>query len=93
MVREGIDQVKALKKSAKCTKEICEVKKKFILKMTSKLEDPNTAQKAYWTILNHLPYNKKIPAIPALLADDKVHSDLCEKANLFNNFLDQYVHL
>lgn len=61
--------------------------------MTSKLEDPNTAQKTYWTILKHLPYNKKIPVIPALIADDKFPSDFYEKANLFNTFLDQYVHL
>ena len=31
-------------------------------------------------------YDKKIPAIPPLLADGNFISDLCEKANLFNNF-------
>ena len=33
--------------------------------MTTKLEDPNTAPKMFWAILNRLLYNNKIPAIPS----------------------------
>ena len=31
-------------------------------------------------------YNKKLPTIPPLLFDGKLVSDLCKKANIFNNF-------
>ena len=34
--------------------------------MSKKLENSKTAPKTYWTILNRLIYNKKIPAIPPL---------------------------
>ena len=54
--------------------------------MTSKLADSHTAPKTYWTLLNRLLYNKKIPAIPPLLDDGKFVSDFYEKSNIFNNF-------
>ena len=59
--------------------------------MTSKLADSHTAPKTYWTLLNRLLYNKKIPAIPPLLLDGKCVSDFYEKSNIFNNFLHQHV--
>ena len=82
------DHVKVLQKSEECTNLISEAKKNYILKMTSKLEDSNTAPKTYWSILNRFLYNKKIPAIPPLLVDvdGTFISDFCEKVNLFNNF-------
>ena len=51
-----------------------------------KLGDAFSAPKIYWTIINHLLYNKKIPAIPPLLVDGNFVSDFNKKANLFNNF-------
>ena len=54
--------------------------------MTKKLADSNTSSKSYWTILNRLLYNKKLPTIPPLLVDGKMVSDFCKKANIFNNF-------
>ena len=54
--------------------------------MSKKLEDSHTAPKAYWTILNRLIYNKNIPAIPPLFADGNFISDICTKANIFNNY-------
>ena len=54
--------------------------------MTSKLADSHTAPKTCWTLLNHLLYNKKIPAIPPLLVDGKSVSEFYEKSNMFNNF-------
>ena len=54
--------------------------------MTRKLEDSNTAPKTYWTILNRLLYNKKIPIIPPLFVNGNFVSDFNSKANLFNNF-------
>ena len=81
------DHDKVLEKSEECTKQILEAKKNYILKMTKKLADSNTSPKAYWTILNRLLYNKKIPTIPPLLFDGKLVSDFCKKANIFNNFV------
>ena len=84
--QKNSDYIKVLEKSEECTSLISEAKKNYILKMTSKLEDSNTASKTYWSILNRFLYNKKIPAIPPLLVDGNFISDFCEKANLFNNF-------
>ena len=63
-----------------------EAKKNYILKMTKKLADSNTSSKSYWTILNRLLYNKKLPTIPPLVVDGKMVSDFCKRANIFNNF-------
>ena len=67
-----IDHDKVLKKSEECTKQILEIKKNYILKMTQKLADSNTSPKTYWTILNCLLYNKKLPTIPPLLVGNLV---------------------
>ena len=76
---------KVLGKLVECTREILEPKKQYILKMTNKLEDYFTAPKTYWTIINHLLYNNKIPAIPPLLVHGNFVSDFNKKANVFNN--------
>ena len=68
------------------TNEILEAKKNYILNMSKKIEDSHTAPKAYWTILNRLIYNKKIPAIPPLFVDGNFISDFCAKTNIFNNY-------
>ena len=60
--------------------------------MTDKPQNPSTVPKRYWAILSCLLYNKKIPAIPSLLADGKFVSDFCEKANFLNIFFHQYLH-
>ena len=80
------DFEKALEKVTECTTEILEAKKNYIPKMSKKLEDSHTAPKAYWTILNHLIYNKKIPATPPLFVDDNFISDFCAKGNIFNTY-------
>ena len=54
--------------------------------MTKKLADSTTSSKTYWTILNRLLCNKKLPTITPLLVDDKLVSDFCKKANISNNF-------
>ena len=81
-----IDHDKVLEKSEECTKQILEAKKNYILKMTEKLADSNTSPKTYWTILNRLLCNTKLPTIPPLLVYGKLVSDFCKKANIFNNF-------
>ena len=81
-----IDHDKGLEKSEECTKQILKAKKSYILKMAKKLADSNTSSKTYWTILNHLLYNKKLPTIPPILVDGNLFSVFCKKANVFNNF-------
>ena len=80
------DRNKVLEKPAEYTREILEPKKQYILKMTNKLEDDFTAPKTYWTIINHLLYNNKIPAIPSLLVHENFVSGFNKKANVFNNY-------
>ena len=75
-----------MEKSEECAKQILEAKKNYIVKMTKKLADSNTSPKMYWTILNRLLYNRKLPTIPPLLVDSKLVSDFRKKANIFNNF-------
>ena len=77
---------KVSKRSAECTRDILEVKKQFILKMTNKFEDAFIAPKSYWTLINHPLYNKKIPVILPLLVDWNFVSNFNKKTNLFNNF-------
>ena len=80
-----------LEKSSDCTKEILEAKNNYILKMTTKLQDPKTAAETHWAILRRLLYKEKIPAIPPLFVNGKFVSDFCEKENLLITFLRQYV--
>ena len=91
------DQEKLQAKAAYCTEEILKVKNDFILRMTSKLNDPKASPKTCWSILNWFLYNKKIALIPLLLVNEfisdiplllvnKFISDICVKANLFNDF-------
>ena len=84
--QKNSDYIKVLEESEECTSLISEAKKNYILKMTCKLEDSNTASKIYWSILNRFLYNKKILVMQPLIVDGNFISDFCEKANLFNNF-------
>ena len=54
--------------------------------MAEKLDNPFTAQKAYWPILNNFLGKRKILNIPPLIVNDFVVSDFTTKANQFNNF-------
>ena len=80
------DYEKLLEKSSDCTKQILEAKNNYVLKVTTKLQDPKTSTKTCWAISSRLLYKEKIPAIPPLFVNGKFFSDCCDKANLFNNF-------
>ena len=54
--------------------------------MCEKLNDPITAPKTYWKIINPFLSNKKIPAIPALLVNGEIISNFSQKASIFNKF-------
>ena len=87
------DRDRVLEKSAECTREILEANKQYVLKMANKLEDAFTAPKTYWTLINHVLYNEKIPAIPSLLVDGNFVSDFNRKLISLTISLHQYVHL
>ena len=75
-----------MEQSEECTQQILDAKRNYILKMNKKLADSNTSPKTYWTTLNCLLYNKKLPVIPPVFVDYKLVSDFCKKANFFNIF-------
>ena len=65
------------------------LKEKFYYKLSTKLANPSTSSKTYWSILKTFVNGKKIPVIPPLLANDKFVTNYLEKANLFNEFFDK----
>ena len=77
---------------ADCTKKITHTKNDYINKINDKLKIASTALKTYWDILNCLLYNKKIPAIPPLLADGKFVQIFVKKQIFLIIFYHLYVH-
>ena len=63
-----------LNQANECTKRIIEAKQKYIAKMSSKLECPDTAWKTYWSIINRILNKKRY----------KLVWDFHKKAELFN---------
>ena len=68
-----------------CRDILC-AKNEYMLRINKKLNNPSTASKSYWSILNWFLNNKKIPGVPSIFHTNKVMSDFKEKANLFNSF-------
>ena len=73
-------------KADECTRLTVAAKENNLIRLTAKLEDPSTAPKTYWSILNGFLSNKKIPFIPPILVDDNVVSNSAEKAEVFNSY-------
>ena len=63
-----------------------ESKEKYYTNLSSRLANPLTSRKTYWSILKTFLNNKKIPCIPALFHENKFITDFKEKAELFNPF-------
>ena len=59
-----------------------ESKEKYYTKLSSRLADPFTSPKIYWSILKTFLNNKKIPCIPPLFHENKFIADFKEKAEL-----------
>ena len=53
--------------------------------MSAKLDNPKNVPKTYWSIINKLLSNKKVPIIPPILVNGELVSDFKQKANIFNN--------
>ena len=62
-----------------------ESKEKYYTKLSSRLADPLTSLKTYWSILKTFLNNKKISCIPPLFHENKFITDF-KKAELFNHF-------
>ena len=62
-----------------------ESQEKYYTKLSSRLADPLTSPKTYWSILKTLLNNKKILCIPPLFHENKFITDFKEKAELFNH--------
>ena len=62
-----------------------ESKEKYYTKLSSRLADPLTSPKTYWSILKTF-LNKKIPCISPHFQENKFITDFKEKAELFNHF-------
>ena len=61
-------------------------KEEYYNNLSKKLNNPNTSAKTYWSILKPFYKGTRAPLIPPLLVNNKIVSDLTEKANLFNDF-------
>ena len=53
--------------------------------MSSKLDNPKSLPKTYWSIINKCLSNKKIPFILPILVNGELLSDFKQKANIFND--------
>ena len=73
-----------MSKSTECSNLILTAKENYQEKMAEKLDNPFTASKAYWSILNNFLGKRKTTNIPPLTVNNFV--DFTTKANLFNNF-------
>ena len=69
-----------------CASIIIESEERYIAKMSSKLDNPQTVPKTYWPVINKFLSNKKTPIIPPLLVNGKRVSDFKGKADLFDNY-------
>ena len=80
------DSLKELRmsKSTECPNLILTAKENY-QKMAEKLDNPFTAPKAHWSILNNSLGQRKTN-IPPLIVNAFVVSDFTTKANLFNKF-------
>ena len=63
-----------------------ELKDNYYSKLSSRLADPLTCPKTYWSILKIFLNNKKIPCVLPLFHENKFITDFKEKAELFNHF-------
>ena len=73
-------------KTDEYTALILDAKERYVRCMSSKLNDPLTAPKTYWSILSRFLNNKEIPTIPPLLVNGDIITNFSEKADIFNKF-------
>ena len=60
-------------------------KEQYYTRISTKLMDPTTSPKAYWSILKIVLNNKKMPCIPPVYHNNKYITGFKEKAQIFSN--------
>ena len=61
-------------------------KHKHYKNLSSKLSNPKTSPKCYWSILKSFINGKKVPCIPPLMHNNKFVTDFKGKSEIFNTF-------
>ena len=64
---------------------IASFKNEYFSKLTKRLLDTSTSLETYCSLLKTFLNNKKLPAIPPILQDNKFISDFKQKAESFNS--------
>ena len=62
------------------------IKQNYYNRLSSKLRNPNTSSKAYWSILKSFFLERKILVIPPFFVNNKFISDFKVNFELFNDF-------
>ena len=81
------DFEKLIVKANECEEIVSAAKDKYIIQICEKLNDPITAPKTYWKIINRFLNNKKIPAIPPLLVNGEIIQNFLKKHLFLINVL------
>ena len=68
------------------TRRIEEAKQRYFLKIGQKLSRADTGNKMYWSLINRVLKNAKIPPIPRLLENGRFVLDFESKAQIFNDY-------
>ena len=80
------DKIKLETFRKECKEAVERAKTDYLTNLGSKLNDPNTSQKAYWKIINRAMNKCRAPIIPPLLVNNVFILNCKEKAKLFNDF-------
>ena len=65
---------------------IKQAKDEYYIKLGNSLNDHNIGQNKYWSILQHLLNNRKLPQIPPICHNNSIITNISEKTNIFNSF-------
>lgn len=84
--RKPDDRVVLARIQFETNKVINKAKNDYLSDLGSKICDPNTGQKCFWTAFNRLLNNKKITNIPPLIENNKYIACFKEKAKIFNDY-------
>ena len=77
-MKSDLDELQ--EKTDERTNLILDAKEKYVRCMSIKLNDPLTAPKTYWSILNRFLSNRKIPAIQLLLVNVDIITNFSGKS-------------
>ena len=80
------DKIHLNKMKTEYTKLVEESKENYLKSLGSKLSNPKTGMKAYWSALKRLLGGYKTTIIPPLYINNTFVTNVSEKCSLFNNF-------